>query len=100
MRTISEPDWKLFRQFRSVALERFCERVLKSVDAVISREPGTHHERYLEVYKIVVDGDGELANVFNDFRRSTALLQPRMMHSLRLLKDEEVAQFSPAPRDV
>ena len=30
-RTISESDWKLFRQLHALALERFCERVLSEV---------------------------------------------------------------------
>ena len=32
-RTITEPDWKVFRQLHPVALDRFCQRVLAEVDA-------------------------------------------------------------------
>ncbi len=30
--TISEPDWKLYRQLHPIALERFCQRVLSDLE--------------------------------------------------------------------
>ena len=34
---IKESDWKVFRKLREVALERYCERVLKEVRHALMR---------------------------------------------------------------
>lgn len=66
---IKESDWKLFRRFHPVALGRFCEQVLKDSEIIIAAENQNHHERYLELYKLVSERDKELDRLFNDFRR-------------------------------
>jgi len=96
---IKETDWKVFRQVREVALARFCERVLTEVGSLIAKPGETSHERYLAVYKLIEKRDKELAQAFNDMRRSTALLQIGLMHNRGLLTDEEMTRFSPELRD-
>jgi len=96
---ISEADWKLFRQLRTSALERFCQRVLSEVVRVASGEVTSSHERYLEVYRLIQEQDEELASAFNDSRRSTARWQLAQIRSLGLLTDEEYAKFSAETRD-
>jgi hypothetical protein len=34
MRTIREADWKIFKQVRETALQRFCRQVLDDIDAI------------------------------------------------------------------
>jgi len=53
---IPERDWKVFRELRALALERFCQRVLAEVAGVSGDESHSFHE-------------GAGAGV-NDFRRS------------------------------
>jgi hypothetical protein len=48
-REISESDWKLFRQFHPLALERFCEQVLADLGRLASDPGKSAHERYLAV---------------------------------------------------
>lgn len=72
VRTISEPDWKLFRQLRPLALERFCQRVLSAIEGLIQDSAKTSHERYLAIYDLVQQRDRELADTFNDPRRPMA----------------------------
>ena len=36
------------------------------------------HDRYLKGYKLIKQRDRQMANAFNDFRRSTAVMQLRM----------------------
>jgi hypothetical protein len=99
-RTISEPDWKVFRQLRPIALERFCQRVLDEVQALAQDSTRTSHERYLAVFKLLQQRDKELARAFDDFRRSTALVQLGIIQSHRLWTEEELARFSPEARAV
>ena len=93
-RQISEPDWKLFRRLREVALQRFCERVLSEIGHLASHTEPTAHERYLAVYKLVQRRNKELAQAFDDLRRSTAWPCLALMRSRGLLTDEEFAGFS------
>jgi hypothetical protein len=66
-----ERDWKVFRELRVVALERFCERVVARVSEVIGSR-GTAHQRYLDVFKIIDEEDRDLSRMFNNPRRSVA----------------------------
>jgi hypothetical protein len=52
------------------------------------------HERYLLVFKRLQKRDDEIADAFNDFRRSTAVRQLAIMHSRDQLTNEEFARFS------
>lgn len=98
MERISEADWKLFRKLKEGALERFCERVLSEVGR-LAAEPGqTSHERYLAVHKLLRKQDKKRGNMFDNFKRSEALLQLALMRSQDLFTEEEYARFSPETR--
>lgn len=99
-REIPERDWKLLRDLRSVALERFCQRALEELTRVAADSGKTHHERYGAVYGLVQERDRELAAALDGLRRSTALSQLARMRSYGLLTDEEMARFSPETRGV
>src|SRR5438105_677068 len=99
-RGITEADWKLFRQLQPVALDRFCQRVLSEVGRIASDTSKSSHERYLAVFNLLRRRDRELADAFDDPRRSTALRQLACLQSHGLLSDEEFARFSPETRDM
>lgn len=100
LRDIRESDWKVFRELRTLALDRFCQRVLAEVSR-LSADPGTNsHKRYLEIYALLQRRDKELADSFNDPRRSTALIQLARIRFEELLTDEEFDRFSPETRTV
>jgi len=98
MERISEADWKLFRKLREGALERFCDRVLSEVGRLAADPGQTSHERYLAVYKLLHRQDKKLGDMFDNPRRSRALLQLALMRSWDLFTDEEFARFSPETR--
>jgi hypothetical protein len=99
MFSISEPDWKLFRRLQPVALDRFCQRVLAEIDHIASDADATHHERYLAIFQCIKQRDKEMANAFDDPRRSTAIYQLAYMQSQALLTPEEMSNFSVDIRD-
>lgn len=98
-RDFPESDWKVFRKLREVALERFCERVLGDIGRIASNGTKSHHARYLEIYRLVEQRDEELADAFNDPRRSRAVLQLVAMHSHGLLTQDELLAFTPETRE-
>ena len=96
---IPETDWKLFRKLRELALERFCDRILREVGSLASDSAKTSHERYLQVYRFIDQSDEDVARLFNDARRSQALMQLALMCSHKLLTPAEIAGFTVATRD-
>jgi hypothetical protein len=94
MREIKESDWKNFRQLHAVALEWFCERILDENERLLKDTSRSDHERYLAIYRLYRERDKEVARLFDEFRRSTALWQIAAIKSHGLLTDEEFARFS------
>jgi hypothetical protein len=94
-----EADWKIFRELREVALERFCSRVLDELESLRLDASRSHHERYLTVYRLLQDRDQELAHAFNDPRRSQMIVQLVAIHAYGLLEPDEFSRFTPQTRD-
>lgn len=97
-RQFPESDWKLFRQIQPVALDRFCRRVLDELTRLAADAALSHHDRYLAVFQLLQRRDEELADTFNNPRRSTALLQLGHLRFQNLLTEEEYLRFSPETR--
>ena len=98
-REISEADWKHWRRVRDQALERFCAKVLRDA-AKLEMGPGTAHERYLALYKLVERRDNQLGEIFDGPRRSTAYAQIARATRAHLLTSEELDGFSEDTRQV
>src|SRR3954470_1802897 len=100
MRDIPESDWKIFRTVRQAALDRYCARVLDECAAVIRDTSVSNHDRYLRLYRMLDKRDDTLASAFNDFRRSTALIQLAHIRRLGVVTDEELGRFSQDTREL
>jgi len=95
---IKESDWKALRQLHAIALERFSHRIIDEINAVASVTDRSAHARYLDVYALIHKRDREMADAFNDMRRSRALQRLVAIHSLDLLTEEELERLSPEMR--
>ena len=93
-RDIAEPDWRVFRELREAALGRLCERILTDAKKLIDAPAKTPHEKYLKLYELIQKRDADIARGFNDFRRSTAIVQIGIIHQLGLFTPEELRRFS------
>jgi hypothetical protein len=91
---IPEADWKVFRQLHSVWLDRYCTKVNEQIKRLLSQSELSPHDRYLKVYRFIHDKDKELGSAFNDFRRSTAIMQIIMIKNLGVITEEELGRFS------
>ncbi len=96
---IKESDWKVFRELRETALDRFCWRALDEIQRVSADSTRSTHQRYLAVYELIRRRDRELAATFDDPRRSTAFLQLLSIQSQGLLTEEEMGRFSQEIRE-
>lgn len=91
---IAESDWKVFKQVRKKALDRYCRRVLEECERICRDEAKSAHERYGALYGYIHDRDRDMAKAFDDFRRSTAVLCLMLMHKYDLLTEDEIEAFS------
>jgi hypothetical protein len=91
----SERDWKYLRGLSSVALQRYCTRVLDESAGIIQDSTVSPHERYLRLYRILQERDATMATAFDDLRRSNAIHRLSAMVGLGLLRDAELAGFGP-----
>src|SRR5688572_8002268 len=99
VRQIKESDWKLFRRFHAIALERFCERVLEEVRSATTKGSDSAYERYLKVWGLMRNRVKIIAGAFNDPRRSNAFILLANVRQEGLLTDEEWMQFTPETRE-
>lgn len=84
---------------RTAALERFCQRILSEIENINTNHAISAHQRYLEIYQIIHRRDKEVAQTFNDHRRSTAFFELAAIKSHDLLTPEEFQRFSQETRD-
>jgi hypothetical protein len=94
-----EQDWKTLRTLHPVALDRFCQRVLEEIDAVAGATSRSSHERYLEIRDLVSRRGREMADAFDDMRRSRAVLRIARIRALGVLTAEEYSRFTDIIRD-
>lgn len=89
-----ESDWKVFRQLRGVALDRFCRLVLGDLEKISHDANRTDHERYLAIWDLLRERDEKMAFAFDDPKRSRMGPQIAAICSLGLPTMEEIDQFS------
>lgn len=96
--SISESDWRAFRQLREVALDRFSRRVLEEAAGICADTSRGPHERYLELHRLLEARDQSFGRAFDDPRRSRMQWQLAAILALGVLEDEELAGLSPESR--
>ncbi len=93
-----EADWRVFREVQRAALERFCTRVLGEVERLLQDTSRSHHERYLDLYRLVRERDEQLAAAFDDPSRARMIWQAARLHALELLAPNDLERFSEKTR--
>lgn len=94
-----ESDWKVFRDLREVALERFCKSILEGIDAFRLDSQLSHHGRYLALFSWLGERNHEMALAFDDLRRSQMLSRLISIRELGLLESDELLRFTPETRE-
>ncbi|MBI4345247.1 MAG: peptide ABC transporter substrate-binding protein [Elusimicrobia bacterium] len=97
MHEIPESDWKRLRHLKEIALDRLCERILVEVAASCDVS-GSRHERFLDVFSRVQDGNAEIAMIFDNLRRSNAISRLGLMRAHKLMTGDEFCGFSEETR--
>ncbi len=100
MDRIAESDWKLLRQFHPVGRDRFCQQVLSEAGDIATDQESSPHHRYLALFDLIKSRNAELAETFDDLRRSNAILKLACIRAHKLLTDDEFGRFTLATRNV
>jgi hypothetical protein len=95
---IPEADWRVFRSLHPIWIDRFCKRVNGELLRTLSDDSRDAYQQYLDAYKLMHKRDKEIASAFDDFRRSTAIVQIAIIRKLGVITDEELGRFSESTR--
>lgn len=99
MKSIHERDWKLLRAMKDDALSDACDNILSKIDKVLKNKKTTSHQKYLCLWKLIRKEDDKIAAMFNDLRRSTALLKLASWKKNGVLSEEQLEQFSESTQE-
>jgi hypothetical protein len=98
MAEIKESDWKILQELHLLALERYCEEILFEVQRITSGGGKSFHQKYLDIWAVLHRRDKELAETFDDLKRSRAFVIIAAMARLAVLSDHEIMRFSQETR--
>ena len=91
---IPEKDWKKLRSLKDAALNIACERILLKIGALIEERGANSHQYYLKLWKIIRSEDKEIALMFDDLKRSTAIFKLAMWKNNGLLSGDDFKEFT------
>lgn len=94
MSDICEKDWKIVRSMKEGILNLACERILEKVSQIIENDRITPHARYLKLWQALRSEDENIAIMFNDLRRSSAIQQLASWKLNKLITDDEMNSFT------
>lgn len=97
---IPESDWKKFRLIHQAALQRFSQGRLDVLQKRAVSESKTPQERLLEIFEFARKTQNEMARIFDNPKRSTALVQLALMHAGKLIDAEEWEGLSEHTREM
>lgn len=69
---MKESDWKIFKQIKEKAIEKFCDSALSEYESIIKNNKEKSQETYLLLYRTVIDRDKHMALLFDGHSRSKA----------------------------
>ena len=90
---LPEHDWKRWQQLAPTLLNRYCESVVANALASAARE-SSGHEKFQALYRFVDESNENIAIVFDNRRRSSALLQIAAAVIRGMMSESELNSFS------
>jgi len=91
---MKESDWKLFKEIKEIAIERFCTMALDEFRDVMDDESEHIHNRYLLNFKLVQNKDRQMSLLFGGHSRSKAALQLLAIRGEGLADENLVSKLS------
>ncbi|MBN2031084.1 hypothetical protein JW824_12700 [bacterium] len=98
MRDILEKDWKKLRAMKEELLQVACGRILDKVTKLLENREQGNHQTYLMLWKLMKKEDKKIANMFDNLKRSTAILKLAAWYDYKLIDKITLDQFSKETR--
>ena len=73
--------------------------MIEEIHQATSDVAENYHERYLEVFRLIMDRNDKMARAFDDMRRSKAFILLANIKESKLLTDEEFSELSSEARE-
>ncbi|MDP5136192.1 hypothetical protein ORJ04_09545 [Rheinheimera baltica] len=100
MSSVTEKDWKVIIGLKASLLSSACEAIFQRIEQISSTRKGREHESYLALWKLINKEDDVIAEMFNDLKRSNAVLKVAALKRHGVLTDDQLALFSLGPVDL
>lgn len=91
---IPEEDWKKLRSLKDAALNIACERIFFKIGMLLEERGADGHKYYLKLWKTIRCEDKEIALMFDDLKRSTAIFKLAMWKKNGLLSGDDFKDFT------
>ncbi len=82
------------RSMKARVLNDACARILAGVESIVQKRDGRDHEAYLSLWALLKKEDAEIASMFDDFKRSTALFKLTAWQRYGLVSESDLALFT------
>ena len=100
MSGILEKDWKKIRAMKDEKLNAVCANILDEINQVIRNKEENNHKAYLKIWDIVNTRDKDVADMFNDLKRSNAVYKLALWYKNGYLTEKELNVFSDGTRSI
>lgn len=94
MSGIPESNWKKIRAIKDKKLNALCADILDEINQEIMDKEDKNHKAYLKVWDIVNTKDKDIADMFNDIRRSNAVFKLALWYKNGYLTEKELNEFT------
>ena len=94
MKNIPERDCKVLRSLQKGLLENYCDNSLAKLKAIHENSRESSHNRFIALYNTIEKENEELGYLFDDLRRSRALLTLIQWRRADLLTDEMLEKLT------
>lgn len=91
---MKESDWKIFKEIKEKARNKFCEIALAEFREAMDNQDEHIHNRYLLSVRLVENRDKQMALLFDGHSRSKARLQLIAIRGEGLADETLVAKLS------
>ena len=98
MSGIPEKDWKRIRAMKDEKLNAICADILDEISQEIINKEDENHKAYLKTWDIVNTRDKDIADMFNDLKRSNAVFKLALWYKNGYLTDKELNEFTEQTR--
>jgi len=100
MSGILEKDWKIIRAIKDEKLNAVCADILNEINQEIRDKEENNHKAYLNIWNVVNTRDNDIAEMFNDLRRSNAVCKLALWYKKGYLTENELNEFSDETRSI